>query len=110
MLYVSIFTCSMHPVVNWLYILHFRMGYVGAPLAVITTQWLMFLCLLAYTLVCQPHEPRTWPGFTKEAFGELRQYLRLAVPGGTASLSNTVCFTFEGYCAAQYRLHCIKKN
>ncbi len=82
MLYVSIITSLLHPVANYLYIYKLGLGYDGAPLSVVTSQWVMFVVLLGYTVIVKPHTPGTWPGFSREAFSEMGQYFKLAVPGG----------------------------
>jgi multidrug resistance protein, MATE family len=83
MLVVSVITSVCHPVVNYIFIYRFGLGYDGAPLSVITSQWIMFVSLLLYTLIRRPHTPETWAGFDREALSELGVYLKLALPGGT---------------------------
>jgi multidrug resistance protein, MATE family len=86
MLIVSIIASVCHPIVNYIFIYRFALGYDGAPLAVITSQWVMFLSLLLYTVIRRPHTPETWGGFDREALTELGTYLKLAIPGGTCDV------------------------
>ncbi len=51
--------------------------------ATVVSQWLLFVLLAAYVIILRPHAPRTWAGFTFDAFRwvGIKEFLRLGIPG-----------------------------
>jgi Na+-driven multidrug efflux pump len=50
-MYIAVFSNVWHIFVNWLFIFGFGMGFHGAPVARVTTQWMNVLLMLAYMKV-----------------------------------------------------------
>lgn len=83
MVLVSVLSCAVtHPLLNYLLIYVAGYGYDGAALAVVTSQWMMFMSLLGYVLCVTPHRKGTWQGWSRQAFVDLGAYVKLAIPGG----------------------------
>ena len=79
---ISIAVDALHPLWCYLFIFHSNYGFLGAAWATVLSQWLLFLLLLAWILMLKPHNPKTWQGFSMDAFKGLKEFMKLAVPGG----------------------------
>lgn len=94
MLWVSAGVNAVHPLLNWALIggcggsCGSGMGFNGAPVATVLSQWLLALGLAALMAARKPHDTRTWTGLSKEAlsWNGLVEYLKLGVPGGEVNL------------------------
>ncbi|KAJ1724009.1 ethionine resistance protein [Coemansia erecta] len=53
-------------------------GYLGAALANVMTNWVILLCIVAYT--CRSSASEAWGGWTLQALRAMPQYFQLAVP------------------------------
>jgi Na+-driven multidrug efflux pump len=54
-----------------------------AALATVISQSLMFFMLITYIMVWKPHAPGTWDGLSWEALSGFKEFMSLALPGGT---------------------------
>lgn len=63
--YVLLVAAPLNAFLNWLFVWHFELGFVGAPMAVAVTDNLLPLFLFLY--VCFVDGKQCWSGFTKKA-------------------------------------------
>lgn len=75
--YVLFFCLPVNLLLNYL-LIHY-MGYIGAPIAISLTYWLMALLLILYVIFIDGMA--CWGGFTSRAFKHWNRMLALAVPG-----------------------------
>ncbi|OBA22108.1 MATE efflux family protein [Metschnikowia bicuspidata var. bicuspidata NRRL YB-4993] len=82
--YVLLFCAPLNALLNYLLVWDRRvgLGFIGAPLSVVITNWLMCIMLLAYTLYvngyqCLPREPL----FDSTFFRNWTKIINLSVPG-----------------------------
>ncbi|EER24567.1 MATE efflux family protein [Coccidioides posadasii C735 delta SOWgp] len=78
-LFVLLFCAPLNAFMNWLFVWHFELGFVGAPLAVAITDNLLPLLLFLYVYFIGGRE--CWNGFTRRAFSNWGPMVRLALPG-----------------------------
>ncbi|KMU81839.1 MatE family transporter [Coccidioides immitis RMSCC 3703] len=78
-LFVLLFCAPLNAFMNWLFVWHFGLGFVGAPLAVAITDNLLPLLLFLYVYFIGGRE--CWNGFTRRAFSNWGPMVRLALPG-----------------------------
>ncbi|KAI2196680.1 hypothetical protein LOZ20_002961 [Ophidiomyces ophidiicola] len=78
-LFVLLICAPLNAFLNWLFVWHFQMGFVGAPLAVAITDNLLPLLLFLY--VCFIGGRECWNGLTRSAFSNWGPMIRLALPG-----------------------------
>jgi MATE family multidrug resistance protein len=57
----------------------FGLGFIGAPLAVSITNWLMLILGICYVAFIKGKS--AWGGFSKQAFDEWGPFLKLGIPG-----------------------------
>lgn len=75
--YVLFFCLPMNLILNYTFI---RMwGYVGAPIAIVITYWVMALLLLAYVVFVDGD--KCWGGFSHRGLKHWDKLLKLALPG-----------------------------
>ncbi|PAN37383.1 hypothetical protein GQ55_7G081500 [Panicum hallii var. hallii] len=72
-------TALNHLLVCWLLVYKIGLGYKGAALAN-AISYLTNVSILAIYVRLSPHCKNTWRGFTKEAFHDIPNFLRLGVP------------------------------
>ncbi|ANZ77255.1 BA75_04294T0 [Komagataella pastoris] len=79
--YVLLFCAPLNMLLNYLLVWDKKigLGYIGAPVAVVFTNWLMAAMLIVYIARVKGHE--CWCGFSKEAFKNWKRMLDLAGPG-----------------------------
>jgi len=65
---------------NWLFVFGLNWGYVGAPIARVTTHLFLMLLLLAYSLITKKYK-ETWGGWSREGLKKWGEFLKLGVPG-----------------------------
>ncbi|OBT77159.1 hypothetical protein VF21_05051 [Pseudogymnoascus sp. 05NY08] len=70
---------SVNVLASWLFVWVFDWGFIGAPIAVATTQTLLPLSLIAYVMLSQGRE--CWSGTTSAVLQNWGSILRLAFPG-----------------------------
>ncbi|KNA09417.1 hypothetical protein SOVF_153750, partial [Spinacia oleracea] len=79
MMLTSGVTAVLHVLVCWVLIFKLELGIKGAALANNVSYWINFF-LLAIYVKFSPAWMTTWTGFSKEAFHDLWNFLKLAVP------------------------------
>lgn len=79
--YVLFISAPINVVLNYVLVWHktFGIGFLGAPLAVVTTYWLQAFLLLLYIRFIDGKE--AWSGFSRLAFSNWSPMMRLAIPG-----------------------------
>lgn len=75
--YVLFLCLPLNLLLNYTFIR--RWGYIGAPLAISLTYWIMALLLILYIVFVDGMS--CWNGFTMRAFKHWRPMLKLAIPG-----------------------------
>jgi MATE family multidrug resistance protein len=80
-LYVLIICAPFNAFMNWLFVWHFDMGFVGAPIAVAITDNLLPLGLWIYVRFISKKGMSCWNGFTRQAWKNWGPMVRLALPG-----------------------------
>ncbi|KAA8908367.1 mate-domain-containing protein [Sphaerosporella brunnea] len=75
--YVLLISAPSNAILN--YMLVKRFGYIGAPIAVVITNWLMVLLLALYVRFVKGSE--CWGGFSRKALYNWSPMIKLAVPG-----------------------------
>ncbi|KAI9732370.1 MAG: hypothetical protein M1834_001577 [Cirrosporium novae-zelandiae] len=78
-LYVLLFCAPFNAVMNWLLVWHFKIGFIGAPIAVAITDNLLPLCLLLYIRVT--NSTKCWAGWSRRSLQNWGPMIRLALPG-----------------------------
>lgn len=90
---------------NWLFMYALGWGFLGAPLARASCQWLMVFCLLAY-MAWTGAGSDCWGGWSSEAFREWGTFLKLAIPGLIMTCAEFWAFEiqtlFAGYFGTEY--------
>ncbi len=64
--YVLVIAAPLSALLSWLFVWRLGWGFIGAPIAVVITQWTMPTLLLLY--VCFIDGSRCWGGFSRRAF------------------------------------------
>lgn len=77
--YVLLIAAPANVLLNWLFVWKLGWGFIGAPLAVATTQNMLPLLLLLY--VWKVDGRQAWGGFKKAALRNWGPMVRLALPG-----------------------------
>ncbi|KAK9096182.1 hypothetical protein Sjap_021679 [Stephania japonica] len=73
------FATILHVVVCWLLVFKSVLGNKGAAMANSTTHWINLFILASYVNFSSTCK-NTWPGFSREAFHRLLNFLKLAAP------------------------------
>jgi MATE family multidrug resistance protein len=89
-LYVLLFAAPLNVFLHWLFVWHFKWGFIGCPIAVVTTETLMPILLFLYVRFVGGME--CWPGFTRKAFTNWGPMIRLAIPGLIMTLAEFLAF------------------
>ncbi|KAJ7559241.1 hypothetical protein O6H91_04G075700 [Diphasiastrum complanatum] len=79
MVVCSAITTAVHIITCWILIIKLEMGNKGAALATSISYWLNVALLILYvkfSVNCK----KTWSGFSKEAFSDLKSFFKLAIP------------------------------
>eukprot|EP01135_Chromosphaera_perkinsii_P006715 Nk52_evm2s564 gene=Nk52_evmTU2s564 len=79
-MYIAAISNVYNVFVNWLFIYGFNWGFVGAPLARASCNWLMVFITYGYVRWSGVYKD-TWGGFTRDAWKNWGQFMNLAVPG-----------------------------
>lgn len=77
--YVLMIAAPMNIALNYTFVWHLGWGFIGAPIAVVITQWTMPTLLLLYIIFVDGSQ--CWGGFSKRAFLNWGPMIRLALPG-----------------------------
>jgi len=81
--YVLLICAPLNAILNWVLVWKFKMGYIGAPIAITINYWLMPLGLLIYTIFYNSKVLKCWPKDFKinQAFQNWSKMITLALPG-----------------------------
>lgn len=90
-LYVLVIVAPFNAFMNWLFVWHLGMGFVGAPLAVAISDHLLWMGLLLYVYFVNGRQ--CWNGFTKRALQNWGPMIKLALPG--LIMVEAECLAFE---------------
>ena len=90
-LYVLIVCAPLNAFLNWFFVWQLEWGFVGAPIAVVITQWLLPIGLLIYVRFVDGMQ--CWPGFTIRAWKNWMPMIKLALPG--VIMVEAECLAFE---------------
>lgn len=71
---------ALHVLISWFFVYYLRVGIVGTALTLDFSWWLSVLGLFVYSVCgwC----PRSWKGFSKQAFVGLWDFFKLSVASG----------------------------
>ncbi|KAJ9623232.1 hypothetical protein H2203_006169 [Taxawa tesnikishii (nom. ined.)] len=89
-LYVLLFCAPFNAFLHWLFVWRLEWGFIGAPIAVVTVETLMPICLFLYVRFVGGME--CWSGFTRRAFKNWGPMIRLALPGLVMILAEYLAF------------------
>ncbi|KAL1992390.1 hypothetical protein VTN49DRAFT_4422 [Thermomyces lanuginosus] len=78
-LYVLLICAPLNAFMNWFFVWQLGWGFIGAPIAVIITDYMMPSLLFLYVYFVRGRE--CWNGFTWRAFENWGPMVRLAIPG-----------------------------
>ncbi|CAK7224406.1 hypothetical protein SBRCBS47491_005540 [Sporothrix bragantina] len=77
--YVLFIAAPFNILLNWLFVWKLELGYIGAPISAVITQWMMPLLLLVYVYFVDGAQ--CWGGFSKRIFSNWGPMIKLALPG-----------------------------
>ena len=80
-LYVLLFCAPFNAFMNWLFVWHLHLGFLGAPIAVAITDNLLPLGLWIYVRFFSKKGMSCWNGFTRQALRNWGPMIKLALPG-----------------------------
>jgi MATE family multidrug resistance protein len=89
-LYVLMICAPLNAFMNWFFVWHLRMGFIGAPIAVAITDNLLPLFLFLYVRFIDGME--CWGGFSKRALHNWWPMIKLALPGLVMVLAEFFAF------------------
>jgi MATE family multidrug resistance protein len=78
-MYVLLICAPINIFLHWLLVWRLGWGFIGCPIAVVTTETLMPIMLFLYVRFIGGME--CWPGFSRKAFVNWGPMIRLALPG-----------------------------
>ncbi|KAJ5667018.1 hypothetical protein N7507_002882 [Penicillium longicatenatum] len=90
-LYVLIVCAPLNAFMNWFFVWKLQWGFIGAPIAVATTETLLPIGLFIYAYFFVGSE--CWCGFSRRAFQNWGPMIRLALPG--LIMVEAECLAFE---------------
>ncbi|KAK7748534.1 hypothetical protein SLS53_000554 [Cytospora paraplurivora] len=77
--YVLLIAAPINIFLNWLFVWHLELGFIGAPISVVITQNLLPVLLIAYVYFIDGKQ--CWGGFSKRALTNWGPMIRLSIPG-----------------------------
>ena len=77
--YVLLIAAPFNVFLNWLLVWKLELGFIGAPISAVATQWLMPSLLFLYVYFIDGAE--CWGGFSARIFSNWGPMVRLALPG-----------------------------
>merc|ERR1719203_386367 len=102
------FTVVANVFFNWYFIYGYGsfkgFGFIGSPLATVTSSYLQLFLFLLYTVKIKGYHREFWGGWTKQAISgdRLKTFLALGVPTGLSSVvdwaSGALAGSFSGLC------------
>eukprot|EP01135_Chromosphaera_perkinsii_P002714 Nk52_evm82s226 gene=Nk52_evmTU82s226 len=79
-LYIAIVSNLYNIAMNYFLIFTCNIGFLGAPMARASCNWVMLICAVIYIQYTGIHK-ETWGGWSKQALKGWGQFLKLAIPG-----------------------------
>ena len=101
-LYVLIFLAPFNAFMNWLFVWHFKWGFVGAPIAVAITDNLLPLGLFIYVRFVSKTGLSCWNGFTRKALQNWTPMIKLALPGVIMVEAEVLAFEILTFAASYF--------
>jgi MATE family multidrug resistance protein len=89
-MYVLLICAPLNVFLHWLLVWHLGWGFIGCPIAVVTTETLMPILLFLYVRFVGGME--CWPGFSRKAFVNWGPMIRLALPGLVMVIAEFLAF------------------
>lgn len=96
---------------NWFFIYGYGsfkgFGFIGSPLATVTSSWLQLFLFVGYTIFIKGYHKPYWNGWSKEAIGwdRMKIFLALGVPTGLSAVvdwaSGAIAGSFSGLCGVE---------
>lgn len=77
--YVLLIAAPLNIFLNWLFVWHFGLGFIGAPISVVITQNLLPILLFCYVYFIDGRQ--CWGGFSRRALSNWGPMIRLSIPG-----------------------------
>ncbi|KUI56889.1 hypothetical protein VP1G_04224 [Cytospora mali] len=77
--YVLLIAAPLNVFLNWFFVWHLELGFIGAPISVVITQNLLPVLLIAYVHYIDGKQ--CWGGFSKRALSNWGPMIRLSIPG-----------------------------
>lgn len=99
-MYVLLIAAPLNVLLHYLFVWVFDWGFIGCPIAVVITENLMPLLLLAYVRFVGGME--CWPGFTTKAFRNWGPMVRLAIPGLIMVMAEFLAFEILTLASARF--------
>ena len=81
MLVVLLISATCLPFITYGLAFHTSLGFDGVLVSIALCYTVNFTALLTYVVVKQPHAAGSWTGWSRAAYSELPEYLRVAIPG-----------------------------
>lgn len=101
-LYVLLFCAPFNAFLNWLFVWHFDMGFVGAPIAVAITDNLLPIGLFIYIRYFSKKGMSCWNGFTRQALKNWGPMVKLAIPGVIMIEAEVLAFEILTFAASYF--------
>ncbi|ODV84945.1 hypothetical protein CANARDRAFT_28677 [[Candida] arabinofermentans NRRL YB-2248] len=100
--YVLVICAPLNVVLNYTLVWNktFGLGFIGAPTAVVITNWCMALMLLGYTCFVRGYE--CWCGFSKDVFKHWKRALVLAGPGVMMIEAEWLAFEIISFASSRF--------
>lgn len=109
--FVTCITVVSNAVFNYLFIYGYGafggFGFIGSPLATVTSSWLQLTIFWIYTCKIRGYHTEYWGGWSREAitWKRIKPFLALGVPTGMSAVvdssSGAVAGMFSGWCGVQ---------
>lgn len=99
-LYVLIIVAPFNAFMNWFFVWHLGLGFVGAPMAVAISDHLLWIGLFLYVYFVDGRQ--CWNGFTKRAFQNWIPMIKLALPGLLMVEAEVLAFEVLTFAAAYF--------
>ncbi|ESR39542.1 protein DETOXIFICATION 27 [Citrus sinensis] len=78
--WVSLASLLVHLLVTWLFVYKMQLGLIGTAITLSFSWWVLIFGMFGY--VACGGCPRTWTGFSMEAFSDLWEFVKLSVASG----------------------------
>ena len=101
-LYVLLFCAPLNAFLNWFFVWHMELGFVGAPIAVAIVDNLLPLGLWIYVRFISSKSMSCWNGYTTLALRDWIPMIRLAIPGVVMILAETLAFEVLTFAASHF--------